>query len=518
VVGTGERIWYGTLRARPGEARSARRLAVLLALGAVAVVLRLALPFTEHEAMLVHEQIVWALRNQENWGRQALVAMIHYPPMPTVALMVLEALLEVARRWLPAGWTLPPAAHWLVAICQVWTLAYLVRLAGLYRLRRLRYGVGLVLLAVLAGGANLADLDPYWVHLVLLASAWFHLCRWEQEPSLRDLAVVALLAGGLVFAGVPGMVCCAALLATVWAFGRREQVRASGGTALLLLPTLYALLLLPLFNLVVMGEPWFWLRHFWGLVNWPRLAASLGTTSLPVALTTLGVAGLAVALAAMRDVPLYSRTACHLTLGLGVVALLRAGGEVFVGGEALLVGGAQVGLLLVFLAHQEGRPRGVAWTLAVLGICGACLGAGTLYRVSAAGAENFRAASNPPPIAEIVELVDRYWERSRIKVYDLRTAALYAQAAPTRLVVRLDYRAEELDRERREEQLHLLLPPNNGRFYSRYRGALLDMHEQGRRWLLLEREWPSGWQLLRCIRVPPADAAPIAAPPANGTP
>jgi len=32
--------------------------------------------------------------------------------------------------------------------------------------------------------------------------------------------------------------------------------------------------------------------------------------------------------------------------------------------------------------------------------------------------------------------------------------------------------------------------------------VLSDIHEHGRPWLLLEKQWPDGWQLWRCV-VPP---------------
>ncbi len=59
-----------------------------------------------------------------------------------------------------------------------------------------------------------------------------------------------------------------------------------------------------------------------------------------------------------------------------------------------------------------------------------------------------------------------------------------------------------------EEQLHLLIPPDNGRYYPRNHPIFSEIHRYGRDWLFLEELWPSGWQLWRCIRPRPPEKRP----------
>jgi len=506
MAGLGDRIWYGSAHAQEGGGESdAHGQLWLLAVAVALVGLRLVLPFTAHETTHLYEQVVWALLHEQNWGRQALVAVLEYPPLPAVGVLMATPV---------AGLLHVPAAHLVVAVCEVWCLTYLVRLAGLYRSRRLRYVLGPVLLAAMLVGPGALQDNLFWTEAVVMCSIIFHLCRWQQDESLRDLVVVALNCGMLVFCGLMGLLFCAGILGTIWCFGSGKVVRAKGGATLMLLPTLYALLLYPLFNWLVMGDFLFWIRRSLEMLNGPRVVMLLGQMHGPELWVLVAMAMTCVSLFWAKWVPLYTRVALHLGLLAGCARAVAKRSECYLGGEAMLLATLAVALVVFMLYHEQSGVRRLRQTLLLMGASLGFFAACAHFRATTTLSDMSHDVATVPSPQEVVQLVDLYWERSRILVYDLRTAALFASAVPDRVWARLDFNEEYLRKQIKQEQFHLLLPPNNGRYYPRNSGPLASIHERGRRWLFLEKEWPSGWQLWRCIRPlpePEPESAPVPA-------
>jgi len=64
------------------------------------------------------------------------------------------------------------------------------------------------------------------------------------------------------------------------------------------------------------------------------------------------------------------------------------------------------------------------------------------------------------------------------------------------------------------EQLHLLLPPDDGTFQPRHASGFARLRrEPVPAWLLLEDLCPGGWDLWRCVRLPPPPPPPAAPTP-----
>ena len=112
----------------------------------------------------------------------------------------------------------------------------------------------------------------------------------------------------------------------------------------------------------------------------------------------------------------------------------------------------------------------------------------------------FSESGSPPAAEEMISLIDQHWQGSRILLYDLRSAALYSRHDSERFVASLDYNPYVFDEITGVEQMHLLVPPNNGRFYGSRHDLLARAHSGEGERLFLEEVWPGDWQLWRCVR------------------
>ena len=107
-----------------------------------------------------------------------------------------------------------------------------------------------------------------------------------------------------------------------------------------------------------------------------------------------------------------------------------------------------------------------------------------------------------PSREELIEFIDKYWPDSRILVCGSRLPALYQDPGEKRFVAKLFFSEEDFIRQAQEEQLHILIPPPDGRFFPTHRSTLADIHKNGRDWLFLEKVFPNNWQLWRST-IPP---------------
>jgi MFS family permease len=482
------------------EPQPNRRTWLWLLLFAGLVLLRLVLPFRSSDTMLVHSAVVDSLLKGHNWGRQALVGSLQYSLLPTLALLVARL---VAAPFGGSGGTL------LVAVCQVWSVFYVARLAKTMP-RRWAIVAGLVYI-----GASreifdaFATTDPNWVLIPLLVAVVYHLALWHEVRDLRDAVLAAADAGLLVFAGPGGIVLAVAIVAGMARYisvaSRGPKEEREGLKWLVWTPFCYCLLLLFLWNWLIMDSPFF-LFH--------RLLASLADkTTANVVEAISGVVGFELGwftLAAMLAAGLClapgrprRTTASAVTVGLLAVVVVRA----FLGALALypagcgllLAGGAVclVGLALSGADWQGHRSRAIAGMVVLLvGIVASRIGASRDLATEAA------FAKGAPPAEEITSIIDQYWPNSRIAVYGMREAAIYHDPKEKRFVARIDFHQGLFLDQAKDEVMHFLLPPDNDIYYPRNVGPFSSIHAEGRPWLLLEKTWPSGWQLWRCVVSP----------------
>lgn len=475
---------------------------------------RMALPFADSDATTVHRAVAWALLHHQNWGRQALVAALEYPPLPTLAILVVMPVTEVLAALAGAAEELLfDPVRWVTALAQVWTLFYLARTIGLFTRRRWRWITAGLLLAIPALGPAMWQADPQWVTVLLAASIGYHCCRWERQGQLRDVVIIALNGGMLMLCGFTGAILAAVLVAVLMFVTPSRETRRHGVLALMLLPVGYVALLVPICNWLVMGDPFYALRRAAAFATGPSDGLPPHLTAIALA----GAAGLGTAFAARRYPAL--RLVAALVLATAIHALCSEGLGLFLGSSFLLAGGGPLAVLCYLLGCATGpgalAPRTTALLLAVAAAAAACV-----VRTLPRSRERFVDATEPPPAAELMARCDRHWNDSRILLCDLRSAAIYVPAHPRRFVADIDFNSQVLQQQILPEQMHLLLPPDDGHYYPQEKSGQSRLHRHGARWLFLEHQWESGWQLWRCVRPVfiPAATAPRPTEPAAAQP
>jgi hypothetical protein len=499
-----QRIWYGSSRQLRQDEISWRRPAMIAGSILLLVIVRLFLPFAESDSMQVYERISDGLIDQQNWAKQSLPGVLEYPPLPTMALLLLRA-------FLPGNLD---ASAWLVAICQVWVLTYLIRMACFAGRSRVFIALAPLMLAPIIG-TILWDENPFWLLLVPMASILYHMIRWQREPVLRELVIVALSCGLLALGGITGILFALTSLLTMWIYGSDRETHRHGMFTLLFAPFLYILLLIPLFNWLIIDKPWFFIERLatYYVDNAVRVPGFADNPT--VAAAAIAIVALVVVTHFVRGMPLSMR----LGFTLAVVSLpIYAAGIVsnsYLGGEYLLLGFVWVPLIYTWIYRPNLKEVSGASRVFMLVATAALIASQVvLWPLRVDGKERDRFVGNPPAPQELAEIIDSDWTHSRILLFDLRSAAIYSgkltvpaldsadadRLEYNRFLVTLDYYPEIVAEQIQEEQFHLLVPPDNGKFYPIGNQAFVQIHQHGARWLMLEKMWPSGWQLWRCIR------------------
>ena len=493
-------IWYGRFH-HPEDVHSPHLLPMLawLALLLLLTALRLVLPFVEMPTTEIHTQILQSLVSGQIWGRQALVSSIEYPPLPTLALLFAEMLSNAIRF---------PTPHLLVAISQVWTLFYLLRIprgwAG-------RCCTGAALAVILTVNPEAREVfyrvDPNWIIAVPAACAIYHFVIWCRQRSLRDVVLVAVNCGLLIFGGAAAISLALILLLLasfrVLAWKRRQIMPAEvkGVRMLLWAPGAYAILLIFVANWLIMQNAGFFLR---------RCLSALATLDISPFLqglaTHLGaVSWLSLGAFGLFLLKLKSRRQRTIAVGLGasLLALLFTVSALTTlrlyapGADILVLLLALCGILIPFYEMPQKRLFPATFGIELL-IIALMIMTGAL--IPRPGVQPLSLdMPNAPARNEIIAAIDRYTPETRVMTYGVRAPAHYPDIVETRFLPKVDFRVKDLRfRAKSEEFLYILVPPNDGTFYTRT-SALADIHEKGRPWLVLETVWPGGWQLWRVL-------------------
>ena len=303
-----------------------------------------------------------------------------------------------------------------------------------------------------------------------------------------------------------------AAMAALLVYGR-DEIQIQGGTPFLaLMPIGYPLFLLLLFNLVIMSNPFFMLGRL--MPYFAEIRGSLPTVSgwkiiAAIAWTCTAI----LALIPIKGIPFFVRFSWILSLACLPIYLFRRTGQIFIGGESIMMGAVM--LALIFSLVKLLKARNVSLIQGGLGVCitlSSLICVAVLQRHSHAF-EPFVDSKRPTP-TQITGYLDDdsepdldRWRDSRVLIFGSPAAALYCIHNETtekdRFIGNVDFNLNVVMEQIEAEQLHLLVPPDNGKFYPK--GSFFSQvhaRESQEDWLLFETAW-NGWQLWRCVRSRP---------------
>ncbi|MCF7854219.1 MAG: hypothetical protein K9N51_05420 [Candidatus Pacebacteria bacterium] len=496
----GSKIWYGTF----SQETDLHRPHILPWLAWIAVItlvlgIRYSLPFECTDALTVHQRILDSLAAGQVWGRQALVGTAEFPLLTTAAMLFAEQLGTLVK--LPAG-------HVLVGVSQVWAVVYLIRIPKTPRARCLIATLVPIFFATPEFRAMIFALDPNWITAVPAVAAFYHLTQWFRYNALRDVVLLAVNGGLLVFAGPTGM--CIAVVFLIVTSTRIHHINEQwsghdlrGVHFLTWAPFVYCCGLILLANWLIMRDLVFILRH---TTNAP-LSANIDEllTGTAQGLSTLPWLAAAGIVTTGLGIFTRKRTLCaSLFATLAGISLIQAVYDtlnVHLPAGRLILGTLGIAALAtpIMLYGVRKGPRlwhGIAALLMILAVTAEIKVSQHCFITHA------NLIQRHPHRAHITAWVDKAWEDARIMVYGTLTPAIYFDPKERRFVSRLDFSARNLLWRARDEQLYLLVPPANGRFYPNRNNAMARIHEHGAPWLLLEQTWRPGWQLWRCVVLP----------------
>ncbi|MFW5802995.1 MAG: hypothetical protein ACOCWJ_03670 [Verrucomicrobiota bacterium] len=490
--------WYGAeeRRRRDGGSCHDGLPALVWVAGVVGLTaVRLSLPWLESDLMNIHQAAMESLAAGRNWGRQALFASLEFPPLAMLGMLVAES----AGTWIHVT-----GGHLLAGLCQAWALLYLVRIP--------ENRAGRLLVTALIGAAFfvpypagvLARPDPNWVGAVPLCAFLFHLSRWERQAPLRDIVVMSVCLGLLVFCGIAGvslaLILTAAALAEVATHPQLTASDRHGTMWLLGAPVVYCLALMLLFNWLVMSDPFTPLRMLVGgeANSWNAGAFADSLVRFPLWIVPL-VLGLLVVGWRRR----FGLSSC-LLLSLAVVPLVGAAVDAvgaFPSGVRISLTMLGIAGVCVVILTARGLPR-CRYRDAAIGFCVLATAVLAVAVPAQPAAEMDRALQGAPRPETVIRAVDEHWPGSRIRVYGIRAPAAFPDPNHQRFVPSVDFHQSLLLDHAQAEQLHILLPPPEWRQPAKGPGSLAEVRLSGAHYLMLEQTWSGGWQLWRCV-VPP---------------
>lgn len=501
----GTTFWYGSFHKE--EERGTAHLLPGLAWTAFIVILagwRLLLPYTVVDPATIHNAILDSLVADQTWGRQALVGSPEFPLLTTVSLLF-------ARTF--GGWLNMPAAHVLVTAAQVWAFVYLLRMPESFRSRLLLFAILLCAFAGRPVRSVVFALDPNWIAAVPATAALYHAVQWHRHRALRDPVLLAVNCAILVFAGPAGAAVGLVLL-TMTALhlqqlkGAEPAADFRGIAFLLWMPFAYCAALLFLANWLILRDPFFVAHRIVEAFRAQPAIILAAEVTRELTQTPWLVCG-AVVVAAIHAVKGRPRIMAATILA---ATLLLTGSYAALAAASLHVAGAHILLLVLALAgltapaFQLGRPTFSRRTRgAIAAAVAVALGLAAAWP-NANYSEHVNAIGKHPHRRDLTGWIDRSWSNARIMVYGVKAPAIYGDVKEKRFVPRIDYSDEAFLWRARTEQLYLLVPPRTGQYYPERHNPMAMIHEHGKPWLLLEKQWPPGWQLWRCVVLPDSNA------------
>ncbi len=502
------KIWYGSFHQGDDIHRPHLLPGLVWAVFLMAAAtIRMRLPFLPAPSLEVHSAILESLTAGQIWGRQALVGSPEYPPLATLAMFAAQALARTLR--LPTGQV-------LVALAQVWALFYLLRIPR-QTVGRVLTAAIIVLLMIFHADARqtIYRVDPNWVVAIPAACGFYHFVLWCRSNSLRDIVLLGINCGLLAFAGPVGMLLAFLMLLVVSirllrpALDQQLPGHSTRGLHLLAwTPLLYSVGLIVLANWLIMGSPLFFIHRFWqnlALLENISLASTAWDALGSISWLVIGGLGMAVIELRHRCCRPWAAIVAVSLAGLFMMQIILNHISYYApGSESLILILALAGILMPFwkleMAEEvmRGNTEGAWWLTVEAGVIGLFMILGIAApRAGLTSIDIFQP--QPPERREIIRLIEKHTPETRAMVYGLQTPARFDDLQEQRFVARLEFdRATVAEYAEDEEYFYLLVPPNNGKFYSPS-NPLADLHRRGRPWLVLEKNWPGDWQLWRVL-------------------
>lgn len=472
----------------------APRWHALAAFAALTVFLYL-IPHTQSTAMRTHQAIVDALLAGNNWGRQALVGNLDFPVMPSLALLCSD----IAATWLHLD-----GARLLCALSQACFFLYFIRaIATARNWSTAAFPLALALLLPFVRN-SLMTLDPNWVAAVPAAAVFYHLLCWQKnDADLRDIILAGANCGLLALCGIGPAVIGAVTAVFIYISVRKSFAKTgrsiAGFRSLIWSTFAYCAALWLLWNWLVMDDMFFGLRDAWARAD--SVTPDASSAQFPFfkwqIILCLAMASPLCIMASKSDKGSIALSLLPQTILIPVAIIFSATLNLTLTGLAPLICVLIIAVCTLFILSKI--PVKVSRTAALLAVI--CCTA-IAFLPKSLPESGFNRYPTPPQADEITTFIDQFWPLSRTMLYGVRLPALFPDPAEKRFVARLDYQEQDLIEQANDEQLHILIPPPDGQFYPPKHSPLADIHANGKPWLILEKQWPGGWQLWRTVTPP----------------
>lgn len=451
----------------------------------------------------IHQSIVDSILAGNDWGRQALIGTLDNPFLPTVALLTINVICR---------FTGGNPGLLLCSVSQAIIMAFFLRITFVRRKWLLAVLLLILPLAVPFLRNLIFQLDPNWFSAVPIVIAIYYLIRWQELGFLRDLLIVAIAIGLLAFAG-PGAILIAFCFIPIMAEQYRIKKHGTwqehrGIRTILWGPLLYCIAIWLLWNSLIFNDVFFGLRD-----AAHRMTVKIANSTMPFnclvflpMLVTLGI------LANKSSHKWTARCLIPACIIIPVVAFVSARfgiGPAALGPLAFVVFLSTISLAFVAF-NSSSAIRYAMYTAATCTILSACLFSNPKQQESKPEDTVMEQdektvpseAADAPKAQEIIKFIDQYWPDSRIILVGSRLPAIYPDPEAKRFISKINFNEKEFLSQAAEEQLHILIPPPDGRFYPIQNSILADIYKNGRDWLFLEKVFPNDWQLWRST-IPP---------------
>lgn len=485
---------------------------------AILFLVRCYLPADSGETYLTHNAIAESIAAGHKWGLLALVNIMDVPLLPTLALVVAQ--------FFRGPLQLAPVAI-VCAFAQA-ALAVTLVCAVPKRHRYAPYAVAALLASIAIPFFRnlLATDDVNWISVLPLTAALLSLNTYRETRELRTLIVIAVCLGVLVFCGPALLLTALAILISLsLSITKTAADQRQGHLFVLWSPFIYALILwLPWYS---GSEDNFMLRFISALADShaadyhlpfaPQIPLAAAVTSFILALKTKDNLQARCLLPVFIVLPLAAAVsnATHLS-PVGV-------------GPALTVCSAVLAINAFDQVSLSPKTPQIAACLALIAIIVmGCRHPFFVFQLRALPAmvlrETNKLKAEPPDLFDyrdapdrnhLILLADQQWKGSRVVLVGKRLVkTVYPDPKQVNFHPLESFDPEAFRKHAAYEQLHLLVPPPDGRFYPP-ESPLNDIHAHGAPYLFLVAQFPHGWQLWRSLPEPTepppqTEAAPAA--------